>query len=88
MSPAQGRGVRLIALAHPTPHGFFMLTAACAANVDEVFIDLCRQMLRRDDIHDDSRADDVYYHKSDDPSSSKRRRRRKGRDKEHKCVVL
>ncbi|KAM7189760.1 putative ras [Naviculisporaceae sp. PSN 640] len=66
---------------------YYESSARTRTNVDEVFIDLCRQMLRREDYNDDSRADDPYYHKSADPSSSKRRRRR-GRDKDHKCVVL
>ncbi|KAK4214106.1 putative ras [Rhypophila decipiens] len=68
---------------------YYESSARTRSNVDEVFIDLCRQMLRREDYVDDSRENDPYYHKADDPSSSKRRRRRKNRDnKEHKCVVL
>jgi len=58
------------------------------ANVDEAFIDLCRQMLRQEDQHDDSRIDDIYYHKADGPSSSKGRRRRRLRDNKERCNIL
>lgn len=53
------------------------------ANVDEPFIDLSRQMLRRDDLHDDGR-DDAYPQRADD-ASAKRRRRKKRKEK---CTIL
>jgi hypothetical protein len=53
------------------------------ANVDEPFVDLSRQMLRREDIHDDAR-DDPYPLRADD-ASAKRRRRKKRKEK---CTIL
>ena len=58
-----------------------------SANVDEVFIDLCRQMLRRYDNQDDLR-DDIYYQKAEDVPSSRRRRRRSKKDRHSRCVIL
>lgn len=56
------------------------------ANVDEVFVDLCRQMLRRDDSHDESRDD---LQKPEDASTSrKKRNRRKRKDRDHRCMIL
>lgn len=66
------------------------------ANVDEVFIDLCRQMLRRDDsgqLDDDdgARNGSGYGYgqgKQEDghgPMKKKRRRKRKG---DHKCIIM
>ncbi|KAH7176451.1 ras family-domain-containing protein [Dactylonectria macrodidyma] len=56
------------------------------ANVDEVFIDLCRQMLRRDDDHQaQADADDGY--KYDMGGSHKRRRRRRRKDSP-RCAIL
>ena len=54
------------------------------ANVDEAFIDLCRQMLRRDDSHDDLR-DDPYPQRGVDDPEAKRRRRKKRKEK---CTIL
>lgn len=58
------------------------------ANVDEVFIDLCRQMLRRDDSELPHHHDDIYYQKAEDHSSSKRRHRRKNKEHRTRCVIL
>lgn len=58
------------------------------ANVDEVFIDLCRQMLRRDDSELPHNHDDIYYQKAEDHSSSKRRHRRKNKEHRTRCVIL
>jgi Ras-related protein Rap-1B len=55
-------------------------------NVDEVFVDLCRQMLRRDDVYDRSAEHDEYYTKHEDSQPGRKRRRRK-RD-QHRCVIL
>lgn len=57
------------------------------ANVDEVFVDLCRQMLRREDAPEDSRGDS-YYQKAEEPSPARRRRRRKHKDRSSRCVIL
>lgn len=51
------------------------------ANVEEVFIDLCRQMLRRDDEYNaQGDADDKY----DNGHKRRRRRRKQG----PRCVIL
>lgn len=62
-----------------------LLTRVCTliANVDEAFIDLCRQMLRREDNHDDPR-DDPYPLRGDDPMARRRRRRKR----KEKCTIL
>ncbi|KAK3394108.1 krev-1 [Podospora didyma] len=65
---------------------YYEASARTRTNVDEVFVDLCRQMLRRDDMNDT--RDDEYYQKPEDPSSSKRRRRKKRKDREHRCTIL
>lgn len=57
------------------------------ANVDEVFIDICRQMLRVDDAIEamDEETFETRY-KYDEHSRKRRRRKRK---KDHpKCVIL
>jgi hypothetical protein len=60
-----------------------MATSSPLANVDEAFIDLCRQMLRREDIPDDMR-DDPYLQRADDPAAKRRRRKRR----KEKCAIL
>lgn len=61
------------------------------ANVDEVFVDLCRQMLRRDDAGETQQQDEPEF----DPYSlsyyKKRRKQRREREKDPhrpKCVIL
>ncbi len=54
-----------------------------SANVDEVFIDLCRQMLRRDDENAVAEEQDDYKY----DSMQKKRRRKRLRDSP-RCVVL
>ncbi|KAK3363584.1 ras family-domain-containing protein [Lasiosphaeria hispida] len=66
---------------------YYEASARTRINVDEVFVDLCRQMLRREDAHEDTR-DDIYYQKAEDPSSSKRKRRSKRKDRESRCVII
>ena len=57
------------------------------ANVDEVFIDLCRQMLRKED--DTTDPDDASRIDALKPTNNKRRRRSKFRDSTHpRCVIL
>lgn len=53
------------------------------ANVDEPYIDLCRQMLRRDDNHDEFREDPLSQRADD--LAAKRRRRKRRKDK---CAIL
>ncbi|KAK4102139.1 ras-domain-containing protein [Parathielavia hyrcaniae] len=62
---------------------YYEASARTRTNVDEAFIDLCRQMLRRDDLHDDGR-DDPYPQPADD-LAAKRRRRKKRKEK---CTIL
>src|SRR5690348_17086966 len=57
-----------------------LLLILSTANVDEVFIDLCRQMLRRDDTYDAHEGDD-YHSKHDHGRSGHPRRRRRKKDR-------
>ncbi|KAK5654357.1 hypothetical protein OQA88_7266 [Cercophora sp. LCS_1] len=65
---------------------YYEASARTRTNVDEVFIDLCRQMLRRDDSYEEPR-EDAYYQKAEDPASSKRGRRRSKKEK-GRCMIL
>jgi Ras-related protein Rap-1B len=62
---------------------YYEASARTRTNVDEAFIDLCRQMLRREDIPDDMR-DDPYPQRADDPAAKRRRRKRR----KEKCAIL
>jgi len=64
---------------------YYEASARTRTNVDEVFVDLCRQMLRRDDAQENSH--DSYYDKGEDPSSSRRRRKRKQKQGP-RCTIL
>ncbi|KAK0633620.1 ras family-domain-containing protein [Immersiella caudata] len=64
---------------------YYEASARTRTNVDEVFVDLCRQMLRRDDAQEHSQ--DSYYDKGEDPSSSRRRRKRKQKQGP-RCAIL
>ncbi|TPX13948.1 uncharacterized protein E0L32_005648 [Thyridium curvatum] len=61
----------------------------CSANVEEVFIDLCRQLLRRDDAHELLRE---HQHAHDDQHSGsqpfRRRGRKRRRDGHPRCIIL
>jgi len=61
-----------------------------AANVDEVFVDLCRQMLRKDDDYNmGPETDDGGFKFDAFRGSGKKRRRMRIRDHNHqKCVIL
>lgn len=61
---------------------YYEASARTRTNVDEVFVDLCRQMLRRDDT---DTSHDSYYDKGDD--SSRRRRKRKHKQGP-RCTIL
>jgi len=65
---------------------YYESSARTRTNVEECFIDLCRQMLRRED---DGGAEDSPTHKPEHSAydSHKRRRRRRLRDGQ-RCVVL
>ncbi|KAK3943191.1 ras family-domain-containing protein [Diplogelasinospora grovesii] len=71
---------------------YYESSARTRTNVEEVFVDLCRQMLRRDDSLDANGTNgdggDNYYQKPEDLSTSRRRRRRKPKDKAHRCAIL
>lgn len=69
---------------------YYEASARTRTNVDEVFIDLCRQMLRKDDDYLQSNdADDGGFKFDNFGGSLKRKRRRRLRDREHpKCVIL
>ncbi|KAL2140715.1 hypothetical protein VTI28DRAFT_3308 [Corynascus sepedonium] len=62
---------------------YYEASARTRTNVDEAFIDLCRQMLRRDDRNDDLR-DDSYPSRADDPAGRRRRRRKR----KERCAIL
>ncbi|KAL2149890.1 hypothetical protein VTH82DRAFT_7566 [Thermothelomyces myriococcoides] len=62
---------------------YYETSARTRTNVDEVFIDLCRQMLRRDDKHDELR-DDAQPSRADDPAAKRYRRRKR----KEKCTIL
>lgn len=66
---------------------YYEASARTRTNVDEVFIDLCRQMLRREDTDPAFEIDDKIqnHHHS---SSSNRRVRRRRRETGHRCVIL
>jgi hypothetical protein len=57
-----------------------------SANVEEVFVDLCRQMIRRGNSYDHMGEDD-FDQKHEDTFASKRKRKKRRRG-EHRCVIL
>lgn len=66
---------------------YYEASARTRTNVDEVFIDLCRQMLRKED--DTTDPDDASRIDALKATSNKRRRRSKFRDSTHpRCVIL
>lgn len=68
---------------------YYETSARRRANVDEVFRDLCRQIIRRD--MEQSRANAEGYERDRHGGGSRRRRRRHRRDRsEHhsRCVIL
>ncbi|KAK4130135.1 ras-domain-containing protein, partial [Trichocladium antarcticum] len=62
---------------------YYEASARTRTNVDEPYIDLCRQMLRRDDNHDEFREDPLSQRADD--LAAKRRRRKRRKDK---CAIL
>ncbi|KAK3693784.1 ras family-domain-containing protein [Podospora appendiculata] len=67
---------------------YYESSARTRSNVDEVFVDLCRQMLRRrDDTNDDTR-DDIYYQKAEDPLAPRKKRKKTHNERHRRCVVL
>lgn len=65
---------------------YYEASARTRTNVDEVFVDLCRQMLRRDDLDQPNSVDGDDNLPSS--SSSNRRSRRRRKDGSHKCIIL
>lgn len=73
----------------PTPvlSSLAHMTNQLSANVDEVFIDLCRQMLRKED--ETAEPDEGSKIDALKSANNKRRRRSKFRDSTHpRCVIL
>ncbi len=64
---------------------YYESSARTRTNVDEVFIDLCRQMLRREDL-ENARYEEDDRHGGQ--SSSHRRSRRRKREGGHRCPIL
>ncbi|KAK3996503.1 P-loop containing nucleoside triphosphate hydrolase protein [Cladorrhinum sp. PSN332] len=62
---------------------YYETSARTRINVDEIFVDLCRQLLRRDDSQEEAR-DEMMYQKAED-AAAKKRRRRKRKDR---CMIL
>lgn len=58
-----------------------------AANVDEIFIDICRQMLRRDDELQ-AKADAEDGDMANKGPSGHRRRRRGRKKSDQRCIIL
>ncbi|KAG8350455.1 hypothetical protein FVEN_g11405 [Fusarium venenatum] len=66
---------------------YYEASARTRTNVDEVFIDLCRQMLRKEDEQNanDGPNDDYKY---DNGRSSHRRQRRRRKKDSPRCAIL
>lgn len=62
---------------------YYESSARTRTNVDEVFVDLCRQMLHRDDPW--GQAPDDQNNREDTQQSAKKKRRHR---KEHRCTIL
>ncbi|KAJ6444067.1 Ras-related protein RSR1 [Purpureocillium lavendulum] len=69
---------------------YYEASARTKTNVDEVFVDLCRQMLRKDDDYNiGPETDDGGFKFDAFRGSNKKRRRMRIRDHNHqKCVIL
>lgn len=67
---------------------YYEASARTRTNVDEVFIDLCRQMLRKEDEQGHGEEDEDTYKYDSLGASSKRRRRRRFRDSNQRCAIL
>jgi Ras-related protein Rap-1B len=66
---------------------YYEASARTRTNVEETFIDLCRQMLRQDDDFD--AFDELEAgSKFDAPSRAHRRRRSKMKNKDLRCTIL
>ncbi|KYK59864.1 putative ras superfamily KREV-1 protein [Drechmeria coniospora] len=66
---------------------YYESSARARTNVDEVFVDLCRQMLRKDDAYLKSGFDEGGFG-CDERDAQKRRRRMRLRDHNPQCVIL
>jgi len=64
---------------------YYETSARRRANVDEVFVDLCRQIIRQDIQTAQVREQELSTRRRDRPNRHDRRRRRRQRDK---CVIL
>ncbi|KAM0355763.1 hypothetical protein ACHAPU_000149 [Fusarium lateritium] len=65
---------------------YYEASARTRTNVEEVFIDLCRQMLRKEDEQNADGQNDDYKH-DHGRSSHKRQRRRRKKDSP-RCAIL
>ncbi|KAK4649451.1 Ras-related protein rsr1 [Podospora bellae-mahoneyi] len=63
---------------------YYESSARTRTNVDEVFIDLCRQLCRREDMLEKQARDELGQKMSDEAAKKRRRRRRR----KEKCVIL
>jgi small GTP-binding protein len=71
---------------------YYETSARTRSNVDECFRDLCRQLLRLDDLWARQQEHDDYYAKAEDGQGLGQGRKKMGRWKsgkmDHKCVIL
>ncbi|KAK4192584.1 ras family-domain-containing protein [Podospora australis] len=63
---------------------YYESSARTRINVDEVFTDLCRQLLRRDDLQDQEQ-NDPYYQKAEEAAAKRKARRKKRKER---CTIL
>ncbi|VBB73480.1 Putative protein similar to Krev-1 of Neurospora crassa [Podospora comata] len=63
---------------------YYESSARTRTNVDEVFIDICRQLCRREDMLEEQARDALGQKRSDEAAKKRRRRRRR----KEKCVIL
>ncbi|KAI9861100.1 MAG: Ras- protein rsr1 [Trichoglossum hirsutum] len=63
---------------------YYETSARRRANVDEVFVDLCRQIIRKDITAAQAREQEAYNRRKERPSRYGRRRRRENK----RCTIL
>ena len=66
---------------------YYEASARRRANVDEVFIDLCRQIIRKDLLFDQTGGHEQEHRSRNRPNRHDRRRSRRHRNRE-RCVIL
>jgi len=67
---------------------YYETSARRRANVDEVFVDLCRQIIRKDMHLTQMRDQDLETRRRERPNRHDRRRGRRYRPRGDRCVIL